>query len=53
MELQVVLRTLLTEHVLTPTSARGEAWKSRGVAFAPADGGQIVRHSRLAARDAA
>ena len=53
MELQVVLRTLLTEHVIEPTSQRGEAWLSRGVAFAPADGGQIVRYPRQAMRDAA
>jgi len=52
MELQVVLRTLLTEHVLTPTDAPDEAWQSRGVAFAPADGGQIIRRSRHAVRNA-
>lgn len=51
MELQVVLRTLLTEHIIAPTDRRGEAWHSRGVAFAPANGGQIVRYSRHAARD--
>lgn len=51
MELQVVLRTLLSEHVLVPTDAPDEAWKSRGVAFAPADGGQIVRHPRQATPD--
>ena len=48
MELQVVLRTLLTEHSITPTDKRSEAWKSRGVAFAPAYGGQIVRYPRNA-----
>ena len=48
MELQVVLRTLLTEHAITPSDKRSEAWKSRGVAFAPAYGGQIVRHPRNA-----
>lgn len=46
MELQVVLRTLLTEHSITPTDKRSEAWQSRGVAFAPADSGQIVRYPR-------
>lgn len=53
MELQVVLRTLLSEHVLAPTDKPGEAWKSRGVAFAPADGGQIVRRPRRVAPDMA
>ncbi len=50
MEFQVVLRTLLTEHVLAPTNEPGEAWHSRGVTFSPANGGQIVRHSRDVAR---
>lgn len=49
MELQVVLRTLLDEHILEPTEARGEAWHSRGVAFAPGRGGQIVRRPRISA----
>lgn len=53
MELQVVLGTLLREHVLAPTAARGEAWRSRGVAFAPAAGGQIVRQPRRAGHNAA
>lgn len=51
LELKVVLRTLLTEHVLVPTSERGEATHSRGVAVAPADGGQIVRHPRQTMQD--
>lgn len=46
MEFKVVLRTLLTEHTLEPTSEGGEAWHSRGIAFGPADGGQIVRYAR-------
>ena len=46
MEMQVVLTTLLTEHVLEPTSEKGEGSYSRGVAFAPARGGQIVRYPR-------
>lgn len=53
MELQVVLRTLLSEHVLVPTDKPDESWQSRGVAFAPGDGGQIVRRPRVAARDSA
>jgi len=46
MELQIVLRTLLAEHTLEPTTAPDETWQSRGVAFAPGDGGQIVRWPR-------
>lgn len=46
MELQIVLRTLLSEHVLEPTDEPDEAWQTRGVAFAPARGGQIVRRPR-------
>lgn len=52
MELQVVLRTLLTEHELVATDEPDETWKSRGVAFAPGDGGQIVQRPRQAARHA-
>ena len=48
MELQVVLKTLLAEHRLEPTTEKGEGSYSRGVAFAPARGGQIVRYPRRA-----
>jgi len=48
MELQVVLKTLLSEHRLQPTTDKGEGSHSRGVAFAPAQGGQIVRYPRQA-----
>ncbi|RJS91426.1 cytochrome P450 [Salinisphaera sp. Q1T1-3] len=46
MELRIVLKTLLAEHVIEPTHARGEPWHSRGVAFAPGHGGRIVRRPR-------
>ena len=42
MEMDVVLRTLLREFDLKTTTARGERWRSRGVAFAPANGGLAV-----------
>src|SRR5207244_11260874 len=46
MELNVVLRTLLRDFTLTPTSRRDERWHSRGVAFAPAKGGRLLVHRR-------
>lgn len=46
MEVVVVLRTLLREFRLVPTTARGERTRSRGVAFAPARGGRAVVHRR-------
>lgn len=51
MEMHVVLRTLLRELSLTPTSRRAEHWHSRGVANAPGDGGLVLvrpRHNRAA-----
>jgi hypothetical protein len=39
MEMNVVLQTVLREFDLAPTSAAGERWHSRGVAFAPRKGG--------------
>jgi cytochrome P450 family 138 len=42
MEMDVVLRTLLREFDLESTTAPGERWRSRGVAFAPARGGLAV-----------
>jgi cytochrome P450 len=42
MEMDVVLRVLLTEFELDGTDAPGEAWRDRGVAFAPGDGGLAV-----------
>jgi cytochrome P450 len=46
MEMNVVLRTLLRDFTLEPTSERGERWHSRGVAFCPAKGGRAVVHRR-------
>ncbi|MBF6176809.1 cytochrome P450 [Nocardia blacklockiae] len=42
LEMRVVLRTLLREFTLTPRAVPDERWHSRGVAFAPARGGQAV-----------
>jgi cytochrome P450 len=44
MEMNVVLRTLLREFDLQPTSKPDEKWRARGVAFAPARGGRAVVH---------
>lgn len=46
MEMNVVLRTLLREFELAPAGQRGERWHNRGVAFAPAKGGQAVVRRR-------
>jgi cytochrome P450 len=46
MEMRVTLRTLLREFTFEPTSAPGEAYHSRGIANAPADGGVAVVHRR-------
>ena len=51
MEMDVVLRTLLREVELVPTTERGERWRFRGVAFAPAGGGKaVVRRVRSSPR---
>jgi cytochrome P450 len=42
LEMNVVLRTMLRDFTLEPTSERGERWHSRGVAFCPAKGGRAV-----------
>jgi hypothetical protein len=52
MELDVVLRTLLRELVLEPTTERGERMLFRGIAFAPGRGGLAVVHGRQPARRA-
>jgi cytochrome P450 len=44
MEMNVVLRTLLRDFTLEPTSEPGERWHSRGIAYAPAKGGRAVVH---------
>ncbi len=46
MEMNVVLRTLLRDFTLEPTSERGERWHSRGVAYCPAKGGRAVVRRR-------
>jgi cytochrome P450 len=57
MEMNIVLRTLIRDFELEPTSASDEAWRSRGVAWSPKEGGLAVvfRRSRplRAAEDAA
>src|SRR5579864_235407 len=50
MEMNVVLRTLLRDFTLEPTSDRGERWHSRGVAYCPAQGGRAVVHRRTGDR---
>ncbi len=50
MELKVVLRGLLREFTLIPTTDRDERWRSRGVALAPAQGGRAVVTRRPDAR---
>jgi cytochrome P450 len=46
MEMDVVLRTVLRQFVIEPTTAPDEAWHGRGVAFVPKDGGRIVLRRR-------
>jgi cytochrome P450 len=53
MELNVVLRTLLRDFTLEPTSARGERPHSRGIANCPAKGGLAVVHRRGVAKGVA
>jgi cytochrome P450 len=48
MEMNVVLRTVLRDVTLTPTTERDERWHSRGIAYAPAKGGLAVVHRRRA-----
>jgi hypothetical protein len=46
MEMNVVLRTLLRDFTVEPTDEPDERWHSRGVANAPAKGGQAVVRRR-------
>ncbi len=46
MEMTVVLRTLLRDFTLVPTTEPDERWHSRGVAYAPAKGGRAVVRRR-------
>lgn len=48
LEMDVVLRTVLQHFTIEPTTAPGEKWHSRGVAYAPKRGGRIVVHRRTA-----
>jgi cytochrome P450 len=42
MEMDVVLRTVLRHFMIETTSAPGERWHCRGVAYTPRDGGRMV-----------
>ncbi|MFB9303785.1 cytochrome P450 [Kibdelosporangium philippinense] len=46
MEMNVVLRTMLREFTLLPTTEPGERWHSRGVANAPQQGGVAIVRRR-------
>ncbi|OBK14174.1 cytochrome P450 [Mycobacterium asiaticum] len=46
MEMDVVLRTVLRNFIIEPTTAPGERRHCRGVAYTPKDGGRIVVHRR-------
>jgi cytochrome P450 len=46
MEMDVVLRTILRHFAIETTSASGERWHCRGVAYTPKDGGRIVVRRR-------
>jgi cytochrome P450 family 138 len=48
MEMNVVLRTILRDFSVVPTSERGERWHWRGVASAPARGGMTAVRRRAA-----
>lgn len=46
MEMDVVLRTVLRHFTIRTTSAPGEKWHHRGVAFTPKKGGRVVVYRR-------
>ena len=46
MEMEVVLRTVLRHFTIETTTAPGERWHCRGVAYTPRDGGRIVVRRR-------
>jgi hypothetical protein len=46
MEMHVVLRTVLRHFTIETTTAPGEKWHCRGVAFTPKDGGKVAVHRR-------
>jgi cytochrome P450 len=47
MEMDVVLRTVLRHFTIRTTSAPGEKWHHRGVAFTPKKGGRVVVYRRV------
>lgn len=49
MEMDVVLRTILRHFTIRTTSAPGEKWHHRGVAFTPKNGGRVALYRRAAA----
>jgi len=46
MEMRVVLRTLLRDYVISPSSSRDERWQSRRVAIAPSRGARVCIRPR-------
>ncbi|WP_199254928.1 cytochrome P450 [Mycolicibacterium mengxianglii] len=46
MEMDVVLRTILRHFTIETTTASGEKWHSRGVAFTPKRGGRVTLRRR-------
>jgi cytochrome P450 len=46
MEMDVVLRTVLRHFTIETTTAPGERWFCRGVAYIPKDGGRVTVHRR-------
>ncbi|HEU4360116.1 MAG TPA: cytochrome P450 [Mycobacterium sp.] len=46
LEMDIVLRTVLRNFTIEPTTAPGETWHARGVAFTPKKGGRIVVQRR-------
>ena len=46
MEMDIVLRTVLRHFTIQTTTAPGEKWHNRGVAFTPKKGGRVVFHRR-------
>jgi cytochrome P450 family 138 len=46
MEMDVVLRTVLRHFTIETTTAPGEKWHCRGVAYTPKDGGRVVVRRR-------
>jgi cytochrome P450 len=46
LEMDTVLRTVLRHFTIEPTTAPGEKWHARGVAFTPKQGGRIVVQRR-------